>query len=305
MRILFIFIDGIGLGDANPATNPLVRFAASFFLKNFSAPLTRELGHFATKHISLIPLDAKLGVAGLPQSATGQTTLFTGINAARIMGRHIQAFPGPQLVNVIAEHGIMKRICALGRKATSANMYTPNYLELVRQRKRRHSVTTRLILEAGLPLRSLPELAQRCAVYQDITNEMLPLFGWDGIPVIKPAEAARRLLTIAQEHDFTLFEYFQTDRCGHKQNWERAETIIHDLNELLETIQYSLPEDMVTMVCSDHGNFEDLSTKTHTLNPIPLILFGCGSQQLAGSIRQMTDVTPAILNSLRELKQSD
>jgi hypothetical protein len=40
-------------------------------------------------------LDASLCVPGLPQSATGQAALLTGLNAPELMGRHIEGFPPP------------------------------------------------------------------------------------------------------------------------------------------------------------------------------------------------------------------
>ena len=48
-----------------------------------------------------VPLDACLGVPGIPQSATGQTAIFTGVNAAARLGRHSEGFPGPELRAII------------------------------------------------------------------------------------------------------------------------------------------------------------------------------------------------------------
>lgn len=299
MRIIFIFIDGLGLGENNPEINPLAKFHTSFFKNNFGCPLSREIGRFLSPRICLVPLDASLGIAGLPQSATGQTALFTGINAAKKLGRHIQAFPGPQLAKIIDEHGVMKQVLQAGLKPTSANMYSPDYLDLIRRRKRRHSVTTLLALSANLPLRSLTDMKNQAAVYQDITNEMLPGFGVHDIEPVAPVIAAKRLLQLSSEYDFTLFEYFQTDRAGHKQNWETAETIMQVLDEFLSGLQDSLPDGMTVMVTSDHGNFEDFSTKTHTLNPVPLIVFGDSCEKFAQDIHGLTDVTPVILSMLK------
>jgi 2,3-bisphosphoglycerate-independent phosphoglycerate mutase len=133
------------------------------------------------------------------------------------------------------------------------------------------------------------------AVYQDVTNEMLPLFGIDNIPVIRPEVAGRRLVDLAQKHDFTLFEYFQTDRAGHKQNWDTAERIVGVLDEFLAAIYYAMPDDMLVIVTSDHGNFEDLSVKTHTYNKVPTLLFGHLCESVAGKIHDLTDIKPAIL----------
>jgi hypothetical protein len=223
--------------------------------------------------------------------------LFTGINAAKAAGRHIQAFPGPQLAGLIAESGVMGRLKQKGFSVTSANMYTPNYMELVAARKRRHSATTLMILAAGERLRGLSDLKDGKAVYQDITNEMLSEFGFD-VPPVLPAEAGRRLVAIASEHHFTLFEYFQTDRIGHKQNWQQAEKIIQVLDEFLLTVYQAAPADLSVMITSDHGNFEDFGVRTHTLNPVPGLLLGHNAAVTGAGLRNLTDFAPAILTHI-------
>lgn len=297
MRVLLIFIDGFGLGPFDPAVNPLARFPGAFFPSLLGAPLSKELPKIRTKRLYFTPLDATLEVQGLPQSATGQTSLFTGINAAKAMGRHIQAFPGPQLTALITESGIMGRLKKQGYAVTSANMYTPNYMELVAKRKRRHSATTLMTLAAGEKLRTVNDLLAGKAVYQDITNKMLPEYGFDIRP-ITPAEAGQRLVKIASEHHFTMFEYFQTDRWGHKQDWLQAESILSVLDEFLLSVYHALPIDMLVVVTSDHGNFEDLSVRTHTLNPVPGLFLGSFAAAVGEKMHDISDFTPAILSSV-------
>lgn len=303
MNIVLFFIDGLGLGEDNPEINPFVKYYTPFFRNNFGQPFTKEIGRKISPDISLVPLDASLGVEGLPQSATGQTALFTGVNAPKKVGRHIQAFPGPQLIKIIEEHGIMKQVLAAGFTATSANMYSPDYLELVRQRKRRNSVTTLLALTANVPLRSIGEMRMGTAVYQDITNEMLPAFGVYDVETISPSVAAGRVASLSEQYNLTVFEYFQTDCIGHKQNWETAHKIVNILDEFLSSLQKGIPGGTTVIVTSDHGNFEDFSVKTHTRNPIPLMVFGHNCDRIAEQINQMTDIAPVILSMLKGLNQ--
>lgn len=295
--VLLIFIDGLGLGGDDPAVNPLARFDPPFVRRLFGAPLTRELGTVVSDAACLVPTDAGLGVAGLPQSATGQTAIFTGVNAPRRMGRHILGFPGPELAGVIAAHGIIGDLRAAGLSATSANMYTADYMELVARRQRRHSVTTLTILGGGLPLRSPAEMAAGEAVYQDITNAMLPRFGVTDVPTVSAGVAGRRLAALAGKHHFTMFEYFQTDRQGHKHDWAEAEKIVAVLDGFLAAV-YEAAGDTLVIVTSDHGNFEDFSVKTHTRNAVPTILFGPGCREAAAGIRDLTDIKPAIMTYL-------
>jgi hypothetical protein len=305
MRLLLIFIDGIGLGSNNPGINPFVRYKPRFFQDVFGGMLSEDLGKILLPSACMVPTDANLEVDGLPQSATGQTTIFTGINASKIMGRHIAGFPGPSLSGIIYEHGIMQNLLNKGYCVTSANMYTPDYMDLVAKRKRRHSVTTLLILGAGLPLRSAEEMLSGKAVYQDITNEMLSAREINNIPEISPQIAAKRLIDLSKHYDFTLFEYFQTDRCGHKQNWSYAEKILQILDEFLSALYLHTPPNTLVMVTSDHGNFEDFGTKAHTRNLVPTLLWGEQCERIAENINSLIDLTPAIISILEGAKGHD
>jgi len=69
-EMIFIFIDGFGIGKEDASVNPL----ANPELPNINYILNKA---------GAIPTDACLDVPGLPQSATGQTTIFTGQNASR------------------------------------------------------------------------------------------------------------------------------------------------------------------------------------------------------------------------------
>ena len=88
MRILFIFIDGFGIGEENAEKNPVY------------AARTPSLDRLFTEGM-VMPTDTCLGVPGLPQSATGQTTIFTGVNAPEAVGRHINAQPTKPLRDII------------------------------------------------------------------------------------------------------------------------------------------------------------------------------------------------------------
>ena len=128
MRVLLIFIDGFGIGACDPAINPMVRFPGRFFPALLGVPLSRAAAKLRRDRLYFSAIDAVLGVDGLPQSATGQTSLFTGVNAPQRLGRHIQAFPGPQLKAIIEAEGLMRLLKAEGYDITSANMYTPDYM---------------------------------------------------------------------------------------------------------------------------------------------------------------------------------
>src|ERR1041384_4042800 len=89
VSVLLIFIDGVGIGRRG-AHNPLYGLESEFFsiFADEEAPLSFD-GRMAVT-------DARLGIDGLPQSATGQTTMLTGVNAAALIGRHLHGYPSPR-----------------------------------------------------------------------------------------------------------------------------------------------------------------------------------------------------------------
>src|SRR4026208_753657 len=74
MPILLIFIDGIGIGTRGEH-NPLDGLESEFF-----SIFPGEKPQLPFDGI-MAETDARLGVEGLPQSATGQTAILTGVNA--------------------------------------------------------------------------------------------------------------------------------------------------------------------------------------------------------------------------------
>ena len=91
MSILFVFLDGVGLAPPGP-DNPLSTVPMPHLRELLGGPLVLDgVVQIANLHYSA--LDACLGVPGLPQSATGQTALFTGLNAPALVGDHVSAHP--------------------------------------------------------------------------------------------------------------------------------------------------------------------------------------------------------------------
>jgi phosphopentomutase len=64
------------------------------------------------------------------------------------------------------------------------------------------------------------------------------------------------------------------------------------LGGLLEDIDLS---ESLLVLTSDHGNIEDLSTKTHTRNPVPCLAVGKKRKEFLDGIKNLTHITPAIL----------
>lgn len=243
------------------------------------------------------PADALLGVSGLPQSATGQTVLLTGQNAAAICGRHISGFPTSTLKRLLKEDNIFKRINESGLKAAFANVYTRQYLNGLSEGRSKMSATTIAALAGNCSLLRVTDLLKGEGVYQDITNLLLEEPGYV-IPRLEPECAANNLVQLALKNDFTLFEYFQTDRCGHHQQMAPAVRILNELDRFIAAlIKRIAGTSLELLIVSDHGNIEDLSLRTHTFNPIPVIYFGAKKEKFQKT-SSLLHIFPNILNYL-------
>jgi hypothetical protein len=245
----------------------------------------------------LSPLDALLGVSGLPQSATGQTALFTGINAARLAGAHVPAFPTPVLRKAISEHSLLKKVSDLGLRATFANAFSDSYWERVEQGRLRHSASTLATMAGGLTLRTLRDLRRGEAVYWDITHDVMHLVLREDVERVQPEEAGRRLAALSASHDLVLFESFLTDLAGHRRLPWPTEQVLALLDRFLSGLITSLPADATLVLTSDHGNVEDSTTRAHTTNPVPLLAVGPGAKTFR-TAQSITDVAPAIVRWL-------
>ena len=84
-------MDGVGIGPSDAEVNPFLKASLPTLrgLLHEQFPfLDRNAGIGSGVDALSLPLDPLMGVAGLPQSGTGQTALLTGENAAVRYGRH-------------------------------------------------------------------------------------------------------------------------------------------------------------------------------------------------------------------------
>jgi 2,3-bisphosphoglycerate-independent phosphoglycerate mutase len=292
-RLLFIFVDGVGLGDADPAVNPLARAATPVLRALLDGPLARPAPR-RTDSAVLVPLDACLGVPGLPQSATGQTALLTGQNAPAHIGRHLTAYPTPSLAALLDTHGLFGALRRRGLSVALANAFTPAYFAAVAARRLRHGAVTLHAMQAGVRLRTVDDLAAGRAVYQDLTNARAREFCAD-VPIVTPEAAGRALAAISAEHRFTMFEFFQSDLAGHGRLPDAVE-VVERLDQFLggALAHVDLAETLF-LLTSDHGNLEDARTTAHTTNPVPALLAGVDRDAVAARLHAITDVAPACL----------
>ena len=285
MKVLFLFIDGVGIGDVatdNPV-NPEVCPA-----------LCRLIAHHSK------PIDACLGVDGLPQSATGQATMFTGVNCAAAMGKHCEGFPGPGLRKIIEENNLFLQLKKRGKKVTFADAYLVDSAEEL-QARRFKSVTTVMALTTPEVILTADDLMEDRALMQDLTRETIQ-DRYPDIAVIPPQRAAEHLFALARENDFTLYEFFQTDVSGHSMDYARACAVLRTYDRFLSAlVRYTEAAGITLVATADHGNIENMSERGHTTNPVPFIAFGPKEAAIRERVSSLQDVTPSLLAAFDSL----
>ncbi len=240
-----------------------------------------------------VPIDACLGTKGLPQSATGQTAMFTGVNASQYMGRHCEGFPGPSLRKLIEEGNLFMELVRKGLRCRFANAYMVDNVDDLRVRRFK-SVTTVMALTEPKTISIQDDLLTNHAVSHDITRLSLHEKG-HAVPVITPQQAAEHLVQVACANDFTLFEFFQTDLAGHSCNYSHACETLKTLDLFLDSVvKLCKTTGLLLILTSDHGNIEDMSTRGHTRNLVPLAAIGPGADEMKGHATSLMDITPRI-----------
>jgi len=298
-RILFFFIDGLGIGGDDPAKNPLLAARLPHLASLVPVDMAAWRAGVHNDRASLVPLDATMGVAGLPQSATGQTALFTGVNAAALNGRHKEGRPNRILKSVLYKHGLLPVLNRAGRRATFANAYTTAIIPRYLAGAAPMSCTSVMAYYGAGAFRDTAAFNRREAVFFDLTGRWARRRSGEEIDLLTPREAGAALGRLARGYDFTLYEYFLTDFAGHRQNRERAAAYLEDIDAAVGGVldSYDLGEGLFVLT-SDHGNVEDLAVRTHTTNSVPLLAAGAGHAAFARGCRALTDVAAACFSYL-------
>lgn len=287
--IIYIFLDGVGLGKSNPEVNPFARFQNRFFGahagKNFTMPG------------EVITTDAHMGIPGLPQSATGQTALFTGYNGPQILGRHVNGYPTFTLRPYFKEKNILRLLNEAGFNATLLNSYSPMYLKRLEHPRAERMLSASSLMQrySGKPYFTTDDYLAGRSLYMDMSNWFLRKHGLN-IALVRPYENGRRLVQIARTYDLVIFEYFFTDKVGHEQSWGAAKRILRHVDDFLSGVWDELnPARETVVISSDHGNMEDLTTKTHTDNPVGTWAHGHQARRFTDGVKSLMDIPRVIL----------
>jgi 2,3-bisphosphoglycerate-independent phosphoglycerate mutase len=303
--LLLLFLDGVGIGEENPDHNPFFRAELPTLRKLFGGTLPSledpcpggALGR-------AFPLDANLGVLGLPQSGTGQVTLLTGENAPVLFGGHFGPWPPSSLRPLLHERNLLRRASEAGHRVIFANAYPAGWPGDLPSR--RLAAPPLAAQAAGILTLDQDALAREEAVASEIVNDGWRRYtGRSDIPLITPERAGQTLARLAGEADLTFFAHYHTDHAGHRGGMEGAVTALERVDAFLAGILVGAPPGLRVLGVSDHGNIEDVRVG-HTRNPALGFSFQIGGGEtlvpfapgLRHSGADLTHVTPAVLEAL-------
>ena len=283
----------MGLG-AEAAYNPCYLADTPLLRELIGGPLTASLKPITRASLVVRQLDAGLGYPGLPQSATGQATLLTGVNAAAVMNGHYGPWPGPTLKSLLEAGTLFSSVVAAGGRSLLANVFPPGYHQALKN-GHRVNVPVYAAQAAGLTLCDLATYRAGLAISADLSGRYLHSLD-PSLPVLQPEAAGRRLAEIAGQQAFTFFDFWLSDTAGHRWPLAEAVALVTALDRFLAGVVGALGS-VTLLVTSDHGNIEDKRVKTHTANPVPLLALGPAAGAFAEAT-SLLDIYGAALNSL-------
>ncbi len=295
MHILLLFLDGIGLGDDDPAINP---FAAADLptltaLTNGKRWL-RGIGRQESARSIFIPTDPRLGVTGRPQSATGQATILTGLNVPQMIGEHYGPKPNAPIRELLAEDNFFKQVVAHGKKAALLDAYPPVWHRDHNRGKSLRSSYQQAAHEAGQALFDLEALKQGQALTPEWTGDAWHTYlKLTDAPIYTAREAGHKLVQLSRQYDFAMHSHWMTDMVGHRGPLERGIELLELFDEVMAGVLESWEDDEgLVIVTSDHGNLENLSTRNHTENDVPTLIIGSTKEIFADGFHDLADIVP-------------
>lgn len=312
-KVILIFIDGLGIPEkVHLSKSPL----------NYDLKILKGEKFYSKSSNGFFygGLDAQMHVPGLPQSATGQASIYTGINTQKLLNQHIFAYPTNKLISLLFERSLFSRLKKINKKASFINAYTKPYFKILNddfgidginyeikdinsfigniRLRHRFSATTIQNLSINNPFYTINDILMGRSIYHDIDGHTL--LRHNIIPsIISRSMVQNAFLYNISNYDLILFEYFLTDIYGHKQDYELSvkslitlDDLIYDLSMILDKKKHSI------IVVSDHGNIEDLSRSSHTLNKAIFLYWGDSISKYKIP-EQLSDISDFILELMK------
>ena len=292
------FLDGVGLGSADPDVNPFV----TAVMPNLAGLLgdkdwyLQSSGSLSSSRATLIPTDANLDLPGRPQSATGQATILTGRNVPQLVGEHYGPKPNPAVAQIIEQGNLFQEVAAAGGKAALITPYPQGYFDAIKSGKRLYSAVPLAVTSGGWPLFGAEELRAGAAVSPGFTGQAWhDMLGYKDIPIMSLFDSGRQIAAIARQYDLSFFEHWPSDRSGHRGSVKDAVAHLEMIDTAVGGLLAAWDDGAgLLIITSDHGNIEEKNHRQHTRNPVPTILVGAGHADLANDIHNLADIAPVV-----------
>ncbi len=269
-----------------------------------------------THRATLMALDAKLGVEGIPQSASGQAALLTGINIPERLGYHYGPKPNREVAALLNNGNLFNQLNKAGLRSALLNAYPARYFDGIERGHRLPGAIAMAAYQAEVQLMTKEDLYHGDAISADLTGQgWRDHLGYADTPLLTPRQAGERLADLSLRYDFSLFEYWLSDIIGHHQDMKQACELLETLDQVLGGLLAAWNDEAgLILLVSDHGNLEDLSSRRHTFNPVPLLVIGASRfreqfiimlAQGRKSTYDLTHIAPAIINTFSNSTLND
>lgn len=298
MSVIFVFVDGVGLGLMNQNNPFALGSYGSFDFMTRGEPFSNEISTTIESEHLFKNIDACLDVEGLPQSGTGQATLFSGKNASKILGRHFGPYPHSKIRFLLEENSVFNQLQRVGASCYFMNAFPEIFFERAKARNR-WSCCTLMTKSAGIPINSVKEVRNGKAITAEIVQNAWREKLHINVPLITEEDAAQRVLDATEQHNFILVEYYLTDKAGHNQDFDYADLVLKRLDLFLQYLIKNKNDEVSIILTSDHGNLEDLSTKSHTFNDVPLFVYGPAAKNFI-DVKSIQDITSPIVKTFKD-----
>jgi hypothetical protein len=290
-----IFLDGIGLGADDPSVNP-------FAIAHTPTLLQLANGHrwLASTGIQesdrslFIPTDPRMGVAGRPQSGTGQAAILTGRNIPQLVGEHYGPKPNKATRDLIDEDNFFMQVQAHGQRAALLEAYPPRWHQGIDSGKRLRSSYQQAAHVAGLRIFNEDDLYAGRAFAVDWTGEgWRTQLGYSDSPVYEPQEAGRKLVEVSRDYEFGFFSHWCTDIIGPRGTMEEGVARL----ELFDAVRAGVldtwqDDEGLVIISSDHGNMEAIGDRKHTENDVPTVVTGQQRNLFRQNFSTLADYVP-------------
>lgn len=307
-RVLVLFMDGLGLGSKDPEKNPLAAACLPTISELLDGgSLVLDTAPFEGEVASLVAWDARMGLSGLPQSASGQAILLTGRNIPAEIGGHYGPKPNPAIREILESDNLFLEVMRRAGTAALLNAYPPGYFSAIESKRRLYSSIPMAVVAAGIRLKTFEDLQAGLAISADFTG-----VGWNSrsdfphAPEYTPLEAGELLAEVAHSYNLSWFDYWLSDYVGHRGTRIQAVELLETFDTVLTGLigAWDVDNDVI-VITSDHGNVEDLSGRRHTLNPVPALVIGPLElrRTFTTGHQDLTNFYPSVLRALSNRAQ--